>query len=60
MSSLNVQSDSLRSKVFTQPVCKNISSHVFHFFDCNIIHISLVNGVMRTLKRRVINLSFFF
>ena len=27
--------------------------------DCNIIHISLDNGVTRTPKRQVINLSFF-
>lgn len=31
-----------------------------HLLDCNIIHMSLDNGVMRSPKRRVMNLLSFF
>ena len=41
--------------------CSWLSKHFGpHLLDCNIIHISLDNGVMRTPKRCVTYLSFFF
>ena len=35
-------------------------SHLLHLFDCKISYISLDNGIMRTPKRHVINLSSYF